>query len=133
MRFRLFQGRGNNEPRWRCVRLPRPSRLALALPLAVAAHPSSRNSKPETRNGYLIPLVAASRQLLLREVPLLHVESIAGGCDALGRIFLRLRRGNDHRFARLPVRRSSASIRVGGLQRLEDTQDLVDVAPSDKG
>src|SRR3954470_3682093 len=98
---------------------PRQRRASLTLrspaaPLASRARSSARGrrspfvSKLENRNSkpLLDPSHSGLTQLLLREVPLLHVESIAGGCDALGGIFLRLRRGNDHWLARLPVRRS---------------------------
>src|SRR5205823_393870 len=106
-----------------------------ATPLAALARSSARGrrspvvSRLETRNPKQL-LDAPHRclgELLLREIPLLHVESVGRG-DSFRGVFLGLRSGNNHRLARLPVCRSSTGVGVGGLQRFEDAQDLVDVA-----
>src|SRR5437868_11766794 len=98
----------------------------------ITDEPDSRDNERETKNekretALLDSARRCFRQLLLGEVPLLHIEAVAGS-NALGGVFLCLRSGHDHRLAGLPVRRCGAGVGVGSLQGFEDAQDLVDVA-----
>src|SRR3954462_6131794 len=67
-------------------------------------------------------------QLFLAEIPVGNFQSGAVRCDALFGICLRDRSRDYHGISWPPVCRHRTGVLVGGLQRFEDAQQLIDVA-----